>query len=193
MRIHGSKILQRRTDIKAKKNYQRYRPELQEDFCHICGYCGKHELVSHDGMRIDHFVPQSVDPGRITDYQNLVYACFRCNSKKYEHWPTNDKNIPNNGNAGFVDPTDVTYDTHLGRGVDGSIEYYTEVGKFMFEKAFRFDIRPTAQIWKASQMYELLDALDKNLEKKPKSERDRYIKVSLEFRQLNKFLFEWKE
>jgi hypothetical protein len=31
---------------------------------------------------IDHFVPQQLAPGRVTDYGNMVYSCASCNAAK---------------------------------------------------------------------------------------------------------------
>jgi hypothetical protein len=37
---------------------------------------------------IDHFLPQATNPGQATDYDNLVYACARCNViKSSQHVP----------------------------------------------------------------------------------------------------------
>jgi hypothetical protein len=32
----------------------------------------------------DHAVPRAADPARVTDYENLLYACVRCNSRKQD-------------------------------------------------------------------------------------------------------------
>ena len=73
MRVHGMKAIRRRTDIGFQKDYNNYIDDLRKDFYFICGYCGKHEMVSHKGMEPDHFVPQKIDPSRKCDYSNLVY------------------------------------------------------------------------------------------------------------------------
>lgn len=58
MRIHGDKVITRSRQIKPKSDYHAYLPELQEDFKHICGYCGKSEAVAKNAFEIDHFVPE---------------------------------------------------------------------------------------------------------------------------------------
>ena len=35
-----------------------------------------------DSFSADHVVPQSVDPSRAADYDNLLYVCCRCNSAR---------------------------------------------------------------------------------------------------------------
>ena len=94
MRVHGSKIISRRNGVPYQTDYRNYTPDLRKDFYYICGYCGKHEMVSHNGMEPDHFVPDNIDHSRQCDYSNLVYSCFTCNRKKSGKWPTFDKDKP---------------------------------------------------------------------------------------------------
>ena len=54
MRVHGLKTIRRRTDLEVQKDYHNYINDLRKDFYYICGYCGKHEMVSHRGMEPDH-------------------------------------------------------------------------------------------------------------------------------------------
>jgi hypothetical protein len=51
-----------------------------------CEYCGTTEEQSGGELTIDHFQPQSRDGS--DDLDNLVYACFRCNSYKADCWPS---------------------------------------------------------------------------------------------------------
>jgi 5-methylcytosine-specific restriction endonuclease McrA len=170
-------------------------------FHHMCGYCGKHEMVSHRGMEPDHFVPNKTDASRKCDYSNLVYSCFTCNRKKLNKWPTLDKDKSHDGHIGFVDPATPEFDTHLGRNKAGAIEYYTDVGEYMFKIAFKFDIRPTKAIWQASQLYELTDKLEIEISKKPQSDKDKYISMMkdkyismmIELHELQGYLFDKKE
>lgn len=177
MRVHGSKTICRRVDIPHQSNYRNYLPDLRADFHQICGYCGKHEMVSHKGMEPDHFVPDKTDPSRECDYSNLVYSCFTCNRKKLNKWPTFNKDNPHDGHRGFVDPATAEFDVHLGRSEDGVIEYYTDVGEYMFKTAFKFDVRPTKAMWQASQLYELMDKLKIEINKMSPAEKDEYITV----------------
>jgi len=192
MRIHGSKIIQRRKNIVPQNDYNKYKPELREDFCYVCGYCGKHERVSYTRMEIDHFVPKKVDPDRETDYSNLVYSCFQCNNKKWCHWPTEDKKSHNNELVGFVDPATAEYDNHLKRCIDGTIEPLTDVGKYMFT-IFRFDIRVMDVIWKASQLHERLDKLEYNINELANEEKEKLLRDLWELRSLSNLLFNNRE
>jgi len=151
MRIHGDVRISRRTSINKEKDYQKYRGSLSEDFNNICGYCGKDIIVSRRGFEIDHFVPIDVDAERETDYSNLVFSCFTCNRKKSKKWPTKDKNLCIIEEHGFVDPATDEYDTHLGRSSSGAIEYYSNLGKYMYN-VFKFHLRPTAAVWKTMEL-----------------------------------------
>jgi len=193
MRVHGIKTIRRRTDIKVQTNYRNYIADLREDFYYICGYCGKHEMVSHKGMEPDHFVPLKVDLSRKYDYSNLVYSCFTCNHKKLGKWPTEDKDKPFDDEVGIVDPASLEYDKHLSRTNEGAITYNTELGKYIVEKVFKFNIRPTREIWQATKLHELTDKLDKLISERPQEELKRFIELVTELRQLNKYLFDCNE
>lgn len=151
MRIHGDVRITRRGTVDPENDYKKYREPLAEDFKNICGYCGKHINVSRRGFEIDHFVPITTDATRETDYTNLVFSCFTCNRKKSKKWPTQDKNLCHNGQCGFVDPTTEEYDSHLGRNLNGLIEHYSDVGKYMYN-VFKFELRPTDKVWKTMEL-----------------------------------------
>ncbi len=192
MRLHGDRIIRRRENVKFQSDYHNYVPDLRTDFYHMCGYCGKHEMISHRGMEPDHFVPDNIDHSRSCDYANLVYSCFTCNRKKLGKWPTSNKDLPHDGNVGFVDPATEEFDEHLGRNENGVIEYYTPVGKYMY-KAFKFDIRPTHMIWKASELYQLSSELEKEIDLLPQEKREQFIKIITDLHALQRYLFEHKE
>ena len=193
MRVHGDKVIRRRKDVAVQNDYKKYKPDLRIDFFHMCGYCGKHEMVSHKGMEPDHLVPDRIDPSRKCDYTNLVYSCFTCNRKKLGKWPTKDKDKLNDGQTGFADPATEEFDKHLGRAESGELKYYTPVGQYMYEKAFKFDMRPTRIIWKASVLYQLSSELKDSIDQLTQEDRDRYINISAELTDLQNYLFENKE
>jgi hypothetical protein len=66
-------------------DYTRCKPWLRDEFQFRCVYCMFRERWERGGWRryhVDHLVPQSVHPSRITDYENLVYSCDICNQFK---------------------------------------------------------------------------------------------------------------
>ena len=193
MRIHGENEISRSIGVNQENDYKKYVPQLREDFKHICGYCGKPEEVTTKGFEPDHFVPYRIDPSRKLDYSNLVYSCFTCNRKKLGKWPTKNKDKPNDGNVGFVDPALKEYDLHLGRDKDGNIEFYTNVGEYMYKNAFRFDIRPMKEIWKISQLINAKENLLKIKDKLTSEELIKYLELDKAIEELKKILFEKKE
>lgn len=193
MRMHGEEIICRSTNVEQENDYKKYIPSLRKDFKNICGYCGKHEAVTTKGFEPDHFVPDRIDSSRKLDYTNLVYACFTCNRKKLGKWPTENKDKPNDGIIGFVDPVSNEYNQHLGRDENGKIEYYTEIGKYMYKTAFRFDKRPTLEIWKAMQLINAKNKLLKIKDKLSQEELYEYIELDNSLNELQKILFAKKE
>ena len=193
MRIHGENEISRSIDVNQENDYKKYVPHLREDFKHICGYCGKPEEVTTKGFEPDHFVPGRIDSSRKLDYSNLVYSCFTCNRKKLGKWPTENKDKPNDGKVGFVDPAFKEYDTHLGRDKEGSIEFYTSVGEYMYKNAFRFDIRPMKEIWKISKLINAKENLFEIKDKLTSEELMKYLELDKAIEELKKILFEKKE
>lgn len=57
---------------------------MRDEFTFRCAYCLKRERWGQvtAEYELDHFEPQSVRPDLETIYDNLVYACRRCNNVK---------------------------------------------------------------------------------------------------------------
>ena len=153
MKIHTQKII-RRNNQGYCSDYKKYRQSLQEDFHYECGYCGKIEKVTRREFEIDHFVPKRLDENRVTDYSNLVYACFNCNRKKGAKFPTEDKDVCVKGCIGILDPVSEEFDKNIERTEEGDIIGITPLGKYICEKVFKFNERPMRQVWKAMQLVE---------------------------------------
>jgi len=153
----------------GKALWSQHKPDLREDFHSHCGYCGSYDGYRHTWYEVDHFIPKSLLVGKISDveYSNLVYSCKFCNNKKHAKWPTNSINVPNLNNEGFVDPCDSEYDKHLYRTNDGSIMWKTDLGKWMWGTAFKFDERNYAikLLWEVNQLRKLVLAFAKELSK----------------------------
>jgi len=193
MRIHGDIKLIRRNDIEQRNDYSRYREEIREDFKAVCGYCGKSECVTTKGFEIDHFVPRKVDENKVNEYSNLVYCCFTCNRKKMGKWPTCNKNVPNDGTRGFVDPASEEYDLHIGRNDDGNIVYYTDVGKYMCIDAFKFNIRPMKEIWLYMELVKRKKVLRNLMTLLTEEDCRDYMEIDFQIEELQKYLFNMRE
>lgn len=193
MRIHGDKIIIRRQKVERRNDYHLYLPELQEDFKHICGYCGKSEEVAKNEFEIDHFVPKTYAKSRKNDYTNLVYSCFECNRKKSCKWISKNPDIQFIDGKGFVDPAASDYDIHLERDLDGDIVGKTPAGEYMVSEGFRFDQRPIKEIWKAMQLIEKKRKLQEKMEAMQDSQLKEYIVIDMQLQELQQFLFGKKE
>lgn len=193
MRVHGSVKINRRTDIELQTDYSKYKDILREDFGYICGYCGKSEKVTKNTFEIDHFVPQSLAPEREADYENLVYSCFTCNRKKSNKWPTENKNLCNDGKIGFIDPASVDYDVHLARNDDGSISGVTSVGVYMCNNVFKFKLRPIKELWLCSEILLRQELLESKIAQMSSEEAIEYIEINQQLKELQQFLFSKRE
>lgn len=193
MRIHGDKKIKRRQEIEHRSDYHAYLPELQEDFKHICGYCGKSEMVTKNAFEPDHFVPVKYAKNRINDYTNLVYACFVCNRKKSAKWLSEDQDIQFVNGKGFVDPASKDYDVHLERTLEGDIIGRTSAGEYMVSEGFKFTERPMREIWKAMQLIEKKQKLQIKMEKLPENQLKEYIIIDNQLLKIQQYLFGEKE
>lgn len=75
LRIHGPR---------GYADNDSYRPWLRDEFRFRCVYCLSREQwgrVSGE-FDLDHFVSQKARPDLVATYENLVYACTRCNLAK---------------------------------------------------------------------------------------------------------------
>jgi hypothetical protein len=62
--------------------------EVRRRFGFRCGYCGVSETDTGGELTVDHHQPVAADGDDSDD--NLVYACFRCNTYKGDFCPTPD-------------------------------------------------------------------------------------------------------
>lgn len=193
MRIHGDKIVTRRSVVEKRTPYGEYLDILREDFAGICGYCGKSEYVTKNAFEIDHFIPRKYAPELEEDYSNLVYSCYECNRKKASKWPSKDKNRQFLDGIGFVDPVSEEYDVHMERDAQGNIIGKTAAGRYMVQVGFEFDKRPMREIYKAMQLIDKKQQLCKKMQNVSDDELHEYIEVDQLLEQLQQTLFTKKE
>jgi hypothetical protein len=74
----------RRHGPQGYADYASYRPWLRDEFSFRCVYCLLREQWGRvRGIyAIDHFLAVAHHPARVTDYDNLLYACASCNTAK---------------------------------------------------------------------------------------------------------------
>lgn len=98
--------------------YRKFKNWVRDEFAFRCVYCLEREAwhpQRQASFSIDHVEAQSVNPDRISDYDNFVYACLRCNSAKQD--------------VATLDPTKVAMGAHLKILSDGSITALTLEGQ----------------------------------------------------------------
>ena len=104
-------------------DYKLCKPWLRDEFQFRCVYCMFRERWERGGWRryhVDHLVPQSVDPSRVTDYENLVYSCDICNQFK------SDETMPS--------PCDIAYGLHYEFNDEGvAVSLSGDEGKELIE------------------------------------------------------------
>ena len=144
----------RRENPRRVSHYRSYKNDLKEDFKSCCGYCGDEDSFA-GGFRtyhIDHFVPKKSFFNLCdTDYSNLVYSCFYCNSKKSSDWPMNGETVHNDGEEGYIDPCHDNYSIQFKRSESGKIVPITTLGTYMHSK-LNFGLTRHALIWNLSRL-----------------------------------------
>ena len=103
------------------KDYGSFRDWLRDEFIFRCIFCLKREQwgVVTNAWDIDHFTPQSRNPGAALDYDNLLYVCSTCNSLKSSHL------VPN--------PTTVSFHECVSVAEDGTIRALNDNGKLLIQ------------------------------------------------------------
>jgi hypothetical protein len=74
----------RRHGPQGYADYSRFLPWLRDEFSFRCVYCLLRERweTGTAFFHIDHFKPAPHRPDLVTDYDNLLYACVKCNLAK---------------------------------------------------------------------------------------------------------------
>jgi hypothetical protein len=177
-------IPHRRNIIRTVTSHRDHRADLKTDFKARCGYCNSPDAWKTTYFEIDHFIPLKILTIKTsTDYSNLVYACRSCNNAKRKKWPTNDENIHNRNNEGFVDPCDIEYNSHFIRKDDGEIGYQTPLGEWMYH-ALKLHKPQHKVIWNLEYLQERItemkNALGSKLDDHPVL-RDELLKTYMAF------------
>jgi hypothetical protein len=113
---------QRKHGPRGYANYQEYKDWLRDEIVFRCVYCLEREQWYPNraaGFSVDHVVPQVEDATLLSVYDNLVYACLRCNSAKQA--------------VRIIDPTATAFAQHLRVEADGTMTALTVEGKDLIE------------------------------------------------------------
>ena len=96
---------------------------VRERYGRRCGYCGVSEVDCGGPLTVDHHLPVATAGNDSED--NLVYACFRCNSYKGDYWQPAEETLR------VLHPSrdDTTLHYHY-QEATGRLEPLTETGGF---------------------------------------------------------------
>lgn len=124
-----------RTCTKTYKNYSSYKMYLKSDFKNRCAYCNLSDDSITTYFEIDHFIPGSLCKSQnredlLTDYNNLVYSCKKCNIAKTDQYEGTKDGI-NLKNIKFYDPVETPLQNIFYRNILGGIDSYDTKGKRM--------------------------------------------------------------
>lgn len=165
----ADKIPTRRNITTSVTSYSAHKEDLIIDFKARCGYCNDIHIYKIASFEIDHFIPRVRNKKPFlsiksdTDYSNLVYACKSCNNSKRNKWPTNDENIPNQNDKGFIDPCDKLYDQQFIRLANGQIKAITKLGDWIL-KELKLDKPQHEIIYNLEQLDLIIDQLKVDIE-----------------------------
>jgi 5-methylcytosine-specific restriction endonuclease McrA len=100
------------------REYQSFKPWLRDEFTFRCVFCLLRERwcpLGADSFGVEHLNPRSLGPEWDLVYDNLLYACMRCNSVKADQ-------------TGILDPCAEGFGRHLRVKPNGTVEGLTEAG-----------------------------------------------------------------
>ncbi len=82
--------LKRKFNPSPRRNYQEYKPELRMEFDYSCCWCdiSEFEAGGVQSLSVEHYKHKNRFPELRLDYENLLYACNRCNGHKSTYEPS---------------------------------------------------------------------------------------------------------
>ena len=97
------------------------REQVRQRANFACEYCQISETDAGGLLTIDHFRP--ISKGGNDHLNNLIYCCHRCNSYKYNYFPSNE------GEKEIWNPRKESREAHFFLLEDGSLQAISPVGK----------------------------------------------------------------
>jgi HNH endonuclease len=100
-----------RSTVPLGLKYGEYRQTLRHDFIYSCAYCTMSEAEAQAiRFTIDHYEPKNERPDLINDYENLMYSCDECNSRKGDRCPPAEARVDGHR---FFRPDQDRYQDHF--------------------------------------------------------------------------------
>lgn len=169
----------RRTCSEQFDKYPKYRRFLKEDFQDRCCYCNMPGELLTISYHVEHFIPVKVFTGKkdslLTEYENLMWACPKCNLSKGDKYKGDFQTSSKIENELFYNPVETDYNDIFFRNEIGGIDSEDEKGREMIKLLKLY--RP---IHNLAWLIERLEKLALNLEEAAKTETDIERKKLLE-------------
>lgn len=151
--------------------YPRYRKFLEKDFQGRCCYCNMPSELLTISYHVEHFIPVKAFEGKkdslLTEYENLMWACPKCNLSKGNKYEGDLEHSSKIENKLFYNPVEVDYNDIFFRNEIGGIDSEDEKGRDMIKTLKLY--RP---IHNLAWLIERLENLALNLEKVAEMETD---------------------
>ncbi|MGL5895431.1 MAG: HNH endonuclease [Lactococcus lactis] len=124
-----------RTCKRTYKNYSSYKKYLKKDFKNRCAYCNLLDENITTYFEVDHFIPEAVftkinRDDLLTDYNNLIYSCKKCNQAKKHQYEGDNIGIDLK-NTKFYDPVETPLQNIFYRNILGGIDSIDIKGRKM--------------------------------------------------------------
>lgn len=117
--------------------YSKYRPYLEKDFSGRCCYCNMPNNLVTVPYHVEHFIPIKIFEGKkdylLTEYDNLMWACPRCNLSKGDKYKGNINDSEGIKNELFYNPVEVNYNDIFFRNEIGGIDSNDPKGREMIK------------------------------------------------------------
>lgn len=160
-----------RTCKQKYNHFRRYVPYLKKDFHERCCYCNMLEQLLTVSFHVDHFIPRKAFRGikdtLENDYNNLMWACPKCNLFKGEKYEGNFVDNDKIENDLFYNPVDIDYNDIFYRNELGGIGSDDPKGQEMIQLLKLY--RPVHNF---AWLLERLEKLTLQLEEKRKQEKN---------------------
>lgn len=169
----------KRTCTERFDKYSKYKPYLEKDFQERCCYCNMPSDLLTISYHVEHFIPVKVFEGKkdslLTEYENLMWACPKCNLSKGDKYKGDFQKSSKIENELFYNPVEVDYNDIFFRNEIGGIDSEDVKGREMIKLLKLY--RP---IHNLAWLIERLEKLALNLEQASKIETDLERKKLLE-------------
>ena len=157
---------------------QKYKSYLQKDFHGRCCYCNMPENLLTVSYHVEHFIPQNAFKGikdsLWTDYDNLMWACPKCNLSKGDKYQGDFFQSDKIENELLYNPVETDYNDIFYRNELGSIDSDDFKGQEMIKLLKLY--RPIHNLaWLLERYEKLVLQLEAQQEKETDLEKKRIL------------------